>query len=175
MNWTAEAPVPTTATVLPFRSIFCGQLVEWNASPRKLSRPFKSGINGLLDVPIADKTNRARYSPWLVSISHSPAASSQATRWTFVEKRTCGSTPAARVHCLGRHESPVGAKIVGSSSDWEQRTTNTDAIRHRRHTPDSGCRARRRQDQLRVPARRSRHHRTASSGSQRQARRIRNQ
>src|SRR3954466_15215362 len=45
-NWTALAPVPITATFLPFRSTSWRHRAEWNAGPANFSIPGSSGICG---------------------------------------------------------------------------------------------------------------------------------
>ena len=52
-NWTALAPVPTTATRFPARSTPWSQRAEWKASPAKRSRPGMSGSTGRDSCPTA--------------------------------------------------------------------------------------------------------------------------
>ena len=47
----ALAPLPTTATRLPRRSMSWRQLAEWNISPWKDSMPLVGGMKGLLNAP----------------------------------------------------------------------------------------------------------------------------
>ncbi|GAA3131883.1 hypothetical protein GCM10020001_062640 [Nonomuraea salmonea] len=56
MNWTAEAPVPMTATRLPVRSIEWSHWAEWKAGPVKDARPGMSGNFGMWRAPMAETT-----------------------------------------------------------------------------------------------------------------------
>ncbi len=58
-NWTALAPVPTTATRLPVRSWSWSQRAEWNACPANVSMPGSVGVTGRLSCPVASTTASA--------------------------------------------------------------------------------------------------------------------
>ena len=49
----AEAPVPTTQTLLLRRSKPCSHRAEWKTLPRNWSKPGKSGMPGSLSDPVA--------------------------------------------------------------------------------------------------------------------------
>ncbi len=95
-NWTALAPVPTTATRLPRRSTSWRHCAEWNASPRKRSTPGSAGIEGRCSAPTPETRKRQRYrregSPSgpvpRVSTVHVRDSSSQVAPVISVAKRT---------------------------------------------------------------------------------------
>jgi hypothetical protein len=74
-NWTAEAPVPITATRRPVRSWSWFQRAEWKVVPSKESRPGIGGIEGRLSCPNPEITTAARSSsPVVVVRTHSVAS-----------------------------------------------------------------------------------------------------
>ena len=93
MNWSAEAPLPITATRRPRSDRSWRQFDEWNSSPRKLDRPGRSGISGSCSGPAATMKNRALMRPSLVSSSHRRDMSSQRASSTSVPSRRCGGMP----------------------------------------------------------------------------------
>ena len=86
--WTAEAPVPMTATRSPVTSWSSSQAAVWNAAPLKLSSPGMDGIEGSDRPPTPATTTCAVSSPWLVCSRQWPASSSQSAPVTSLLKRT---------------------------------------------------------------------------------------
>ncbi|GAA3420958.1 hypothetical protein GCM10018952_66020 [Streptosporangium vulgare] len=55
-NWTADAPVPMTATRFPVRSTEWSHSAEWKDGPPKVSRPGIAGSDGTCSAPVAETT-----------------------------------------------------------------------------------------------------------------------
>ena len=71
-NWTAEAPVPITATRSPERSWVWSQRAEWKAVPSNRSRPSMAGADGVDRKPEAMTSRSAVRVPRLVSTRQRP-------------------------------------------------------------------------------------------------------
>ena len=92
-NWIALAPVPTTATRLPVRSMSWRHSAEWNAGPANVSAPGIEGTTGWESWPTAEITMSASYDPALVAIVH--ASSAYVTEVTSTPVRTRSSRPSS--------------------------------------------------------------------------------
>ena len=65
-NWMADAPVPMTATRLPFGDHEWSQREEWNVSPANDDSPLMSGYAGSGSGPVAVTRTPAVISPAVV-------------------------------------------------------------------------------------------------------------
>ena len=92
-TWTAEAPVPTTATRLPARLSPGGHRDVWNRGPANVASPGTSGALGSASTPGAATTTSAVQSPREVATRQTAAPSSQASRRTSWPSRRWGRTP----------------------------------------------------------------------------------
>ena len=57
--WMAEAPVPITATRLPFSGVSWSHREEWKIGPEKLSMPSIAGRRGSHSAPMPSTSTRA--------------------------------------------------------------------------------------------------------------------
>ncbi len=85
--WIAEAPVPTTATRLPFRSKEWFHLAEWNTGPAKSASPGTSGQGRLGQRPRgADQHVGGELAAGWSAAASAPGSGSQRARITSVPK-----------------------------------------------------------------------------------------
>ena len=100
--WNALAPVPTTATRFPARSVPSTQRAECIARPSKSSMPSMSGSFGRFSWPTALMTAFAvRVPAWAPSHStvHEAVPSSQRAERTSVSNRMWSVTPWSTITC----------------------------------------------------------------------------
>nr|WP_255656678.1 hypothetical protein [Pseudonocardia sp. ICBG162] len=95
-SWIAVAPVPTTATREPVRSVSWSQRAEWNTGPGNSARPSTSGSFGSATSPAALTSTSAVNSPDGVAIRQRASAASQRAESTSASKRTWSSRPVER-------------------------------------------------------------------------------
>ena len=96
MIWTADAPVPMTATRLPVRSTPASQRAVWIVWPAKSSNPGISGRFGTVSTPVPSMMSRTRQvSPSAKATSQRSADSTNVAAVTLRPKCARSGSPCA--------------------------------------------------------------------------------
>ena len=96
-TWTAEAPVPITATRRPARGTEWSQRAVWKTGPAKSSIPSISGSRGSHSAPTPRTRTLASYSPAVVLTAHRPRVSSKRAAVTSTPNLIFSRTPVSWV------------------------------------------------------------------------------